>query len=305
MKNRILKLGLVVALHSSLYAYSYDIKDGIQELDVVANVSNMEVFNNTCIDYILYKDTNSYKLHIANGVDYNYTGTALESLSSGDKVIVKANSACTVDIAPELEIVTHNGITYGTVVSPYTGRIWLDRNVGASSVCSTSPDAVHSGCFGDYYQWGRNTDGHQTDTARKTTVQKNSITNTDRYFVIGSSDWTTVDSSGTQRSENWSKTDGSSICPAGYRVPTTTEFLNENMYGTIPMDNFLKLPLAGKKTWYDGNVMNAGVTGNVWTSTSAGSHSANTLTFSKYSTFMSASGNSQNSRGYSVRCIKE
>ena len=31
--------------------------------------------------------------------------------------------------------ITHNGVTYGFVTSPYTGKVWLDRNLGAARVC--------------------------------------------------------------------------------------------------------------------------------------------------------------------------
>ena len=43
------------------------------------------------------------------------------------------------------------------VVSP-TGRIWMDRNLGASRVATSSND---EDAFGDLYQWGRYSDGHQ------------------------------------------------------------------------------------------------------------------------------------------------
>lgn len=47
--------------------------------------------------------------------------------------------------------VEHNGIVYKTVKSPYTGRVWLDRNLGAKRACKTSKD---EDCFGDYYTMG-------------------------------------------------------------------------------------------------------------------------------------------------------
>jgi hypothetical protein len=48
-------------------------------------------------------------------------------------------------------------IPKGLVVSR-TGRIWMDKNLGAKQV-ATSPD--DSLAFGFYYQWGRGSDGHQ------------------------------------------------------------------------------------------------------------------------------------------------
>jgi len=49
------------------------------------------------------------------------------------------------------------GRTYG-VVQSLTGRLWLDRNLGAARLPSVRND--YSG-YGDYYQWGRGPDGHQ------------------------------------------------------------------------------------------------------------------------------------------------
>jgi hypothetical protein len=52
-----------------------------------------------------------------------------------------------------------NGLTYGLVLSPDTGRVWLDRNLGASQVCTSVTDTA---CYGDLYQWGRAKDGHES-----------------------------------------------------------------------------------------------------------------------------------------------
>jgi len=46
--------------------------------------------------------------------------------------------------------ITHNGVAYDVVTSPYTSRVWLDRNLGATQVCTSFDDVD---CYGDYYQW--------------------------------------------------------------------------------------------------------------------------------------------------------
>jgi len=43
------------------------------------------------------------------------------------------------------------GNEYKTITSPNTGKVWLDRNLGAEKVCETPDDKR---CFGDYFQWG-------------------------------------------------------------------------------------------------------------------------------------------------------
>ncbi|MFT7002526.1 MAG: hypothetical protein ACJAVW_003569 [Spirosomataceae bacterium] len=48
------------------------------------------------------------------------------------------------------------------VTNPTTGKIWMDRNLGATRVATSSTDAY---AYGDLYQWGRATDGHTLRTS--------------------------------------------------------------------------------------------------------------------------------------------
>lgn len=128
-----------------------------------------------------------------------------------------------------------NGDLYKEVTSPFTGKVWLDRNLGASEVCThargnfgSDSDYIESqqNCFGDYYQWGRSADGHEKLTSTTTTSIATTLIPGHNQFIIDEndqdtiSDWTTADAGGTLRAQEWSKTDGSSICPVGFRVPT-------------------------------------------------------------------------------------
>lgn len=54
------------------------------------------------------------------------------------------------------------GLTYGFVYNPTTQKIWLDRNLGATQVATSSTD---TNSYGDLYQWGRPSDGHQLRTS--------------------------------------------------------------------------------------------------------------------------------------------
>lgn len=62
-----------------------------------------------------------------------------------------------LNVVPPLSLLLLGGIHYNEVTS-VTGAIWLDRNLGASRVATSSTD---SAAYGDLYQWGRLTDGHQ------------------------------------------------------------------------------------------------------------------------------------------------
>ena len=200
---------------------------------------------------------------------------------------------------------THNGTTYGSVVSPYTGKVWLDRNLGASQVCTALDD---TSCYGDYYQWGRDADGHQVSTSTTTSTQATGITDVGTDFITLSSDWTTADGDGASRTVNWSATDGSSICPVGYRVPTIDELTAETTLAstavtnnTDAFNNFLKLPSAGRRNFLNGSVVFQGSNGIMWSSSVSGSlsnflffNSSNAYTYYYYRAY-----------GFSVRCVKD
>jgi len=207
----------------------------------------------------------------AGTVDVNTTGsydinyTAVDS--AGNSVTVTRR----VTVTPFS--ITHNGTTYGAVKSPYTGRIWLDRNLGAAQVCTSFNDTA---CYGDYYQWGRNTDGHQDSISATTNIQATNVNNAGTTsFIIGSLDWASVDANGSTRAANWSKTDGTSVCPVGFRVPTITELKAETLDNGVTnsataFSNFLKLPSAGYRNYSLGALAFQGFMGIVWSGSLSG-----------------------------------
>jgi uncharacterized protein (TIGR02145 family) len=140
---------------------------------------------------------------------------------------------------------------YKTVISPYTSRVWLDRNLGASRAGASENDSL---AFGDYYQWGRNDDGHQFRDSSSTTTLASSIslTNNLRITIDDEEDWVKdgVDNSGADRTVAWKDAGSNDICPQGYQVPTHEELRSEiNGYDVDNSDNaidmFLKLTSNG------------------------------------------------------------
>jgi len=82
-----------------------------------------------------------------------------------------------------------NGLTYQLVTNVTTGRVWLDRNLGATQVAESSTD---SAAYGDLYQWGRSADGHQLRDSGTTATLSNSDTPGHGNFITTSStpnDW--------------------------------------------------------------------------------------------------------------------
>ena len=233
---------------------------------------------------------------------YAFTATATDASSN------TATQAVTINIVDVDEGIVHNGTSYGTVTSPYTGKVWLDRNLGAAQVCTSFDDTA---CYGDYYQWGRNFDGHEDSMSGITNAQATDINNAGGDFIISvpvnSYDWAkTADSDGSLREANWSKTDGSSVCPVGYRVPTIGELTAETVdNGVIDGDtaftNFLKLPSAGARNYETGILSLQGSWGNVWASSVDGSDSQ----FFGFNRGGAEGLAVKRANGLSVRCLRD
>jgi streptogramin lyase len=202
---------------------------------------------------------------------------------------------------------------YGTVTTA-TGRIWLDRNLGASRVATSSTDAL---AYGDYYQWGRPADGHQTKYL--TNNNSSGFTNTKSSSSVPSTDLWIVP---TDASNDWLITPDNSLwsganpatnpCPTGFRIPTEAEWSAENIANVTAtfQTNGLKLTLPGMLTnfgsggasYTDKNTYGQYLTQTAYTTTPViggaryfGVNASNQAWFNQ---------NYYKSHGMSVRCIK-
>jgi uncharacterized protein (TIGR02145 family) len=187
------------------------------------------------------------------------------------------------------------------VTNPVTGRIWMDRNLGASQVATSSTDAL---AYGDLYQWGRGADGHQCRNSGTTTVVSSVEQPNHGDFIISNtspSDWLVP-----QNTNLWQGVNGiNNPCPSGYRLPTETEFNNErtswSTYGASgAISSSLKLPMAGQRNNSNGFIISPGAGGHYWGSTNSSSVS-NRLDFSVTSANV---GYDVKAMGFSVRCLK-
>lgn len=195
-----------------------------------------------------------------------------------------------------------NPVTYGTVVGA-NNRCWLDRNLGASRVATSSTDEF---AYGDLYQWGRATDGHQERISGTTTTLSNSDNPGHGGFIISNyeanSDWRNP-----QNDNLWQGVDGiNNPCPAGFRLPTTAEWNAEraswssnNAAGAF--DSPLKLTMGGLRGSNNGLIGDEDLYGDYWSSDVYNTASRG-LVFNS----TSASGIiASRANGFSVRCIMD
>jgi uncharacterized protein (TIGR02145 family) len=188
------------------------------------------------------------------------------------------------------------------VTNPTTGKIWMDRNLGASQVATSSQDAL---AFGDLYQWGRRADGHQCRTSPNIATLSSVDQPAHGDFIIAPNapyDWRSP-----QNTNLWQGVNGiNNPCPSGYRIPTQAENIAEKTTWT-PYANSagafaspLKLPNAAGRYSDTGILSSPDPNGRYWSSTISGTLSA----FNFFFTNGNQNQNNNRAFGQSVRCIK-
>lgn len=186
------------------------------------------------------------------------------------------------------------------------GKIWKDRNVGASRVATSSTDYE---AYGYLYQWGRSSDGHQLInwTSATSGTPANAATGTasdnpdNALFIISGSDWGL-----TQSNVLWQGYEGTNNpCPSGFRVPTDAEWDAEltaaSITNTTTAFEKLKLTTAGSRWNNDGSLYHQGIYGFYWSSTPNGGN-ANLCSFDINGRSCT---NYPRAQGFAVRCIKD
>jgi len=224
--------------------------------------------------------------------------------------LTQTTSACPFVCGSSTVTFTYNvqQVTYGTVQRAYGGSVgtkcWLDRNLGATQVASSSTDA---NSYGDIFQWGRAADGHQIRNPLSGTTSTLSGTNQPPHsnFIminISPNDWRSP-----QNANLWQGVNGiNNPCPNGWRVPTETEWNAErlswapNNNATGAINSPLKLPLTGYRKRSDGLTDLIGSNGLYWSSTVSGNDARHL--WIRPDAIMSSITRAV---GASVRCIKD
>ena len=187
------------------------------------------------------------------------------------------------------------------VTNPTTGKTWMDRNLGASQVATSSTDAL---AYGDLYQWGRRADGHQCRNSVTTSTLSSIDQPIHGNFILSSN--ASLDWRSPQNNNLWQGVNGvNNPCPSGYRLPNEAELNAErtswssnNAGGAFASP--LKLPLAGNRNVSNGSIPNAGTVGHYWSSTVSNTNVLN-LAFESTNALIDTN---YRAVGNSVRCIK-
>ena len=161
---------------------------------------------------------------------------------------------------------TFDNKTTITEVKSKTGRIWMDRNLGASQAATSTTDF---NSYGDLYQWGRGTDGHQMITSLFTGTLSDTDTPGHGLFISGYKspymDWRS-----SQNDNLWQGVNGTNNpCPVGFRLPTDAEWDLERLSWSSQNDlgafaSPLKLPIPGIRNPSIGNLTDIGTFATYW-----------------------------------------
>lgn len=261
-------------------------------LDVATDVnftSFVSGFNNKDVGNV----TTSTVTGLSCGNTYYYRVRASNSCGetvNSSTITVEVNSCCASTTAPV-------DVTSGT------GEIWMDRNLGASQVATSSTDAL---AYGDLYQWGRCTDGHEIRTSGTTSTLSSTDTPGHANFILDGNtspfDWRVPQNTGL-----WQGGSGvNNPCPNGYRTPTNGEldaerlsWSSNNSAGAFASP--LKLTLAGHRQRNNAAIVQLGVFVHYWSSTTTGTNSFDL----NFTTSTATTVGNARAGGFSVRCIKD
>jgi uncharacterized protein (TIGR02145 family) len=235
-----------------------------------------------------------------NGTGTGSFSSNLTGLTSSTTYYVKAYATNSSGTSYGNEITFATSVVITPEVTSATGLTWMDRNLGASRVATSSNDVQ---AYGDLYQWGRGADGHQLRGSLTTSTQSSLDKPGDGLFILNGGDWRT-----TNNDNLWQGVNGTNNnpCPSGFRIPTNQEWIIESASWSGINEAFsspLKVTLAGDRRSNDGlgAIVVEGVWASFWTSTISGT--------SAYRVYFGSNKGTSNpfirSWGFSVRCIKD
>ena len=244
----------------------------------------------------------------------NYTFSVVATNITGSSLPSSTSSAISLPTISGNADCSGSGNTDIVELTSSTGKIWMDRNLGASRAPNSSSDYYAFGCL---YQWGRGNDDHASINwnsatsgtpvnASISTLSSTDASNSPSFITntISPFDWLS-----NQNSNLWQYSTGTNNpCPSGFRLPTAAEYAIEfsvyditnatTAYANGPGNGF-KFLTPGSRLGSDGLLINTGSSGNYWTQT-INNTNATAITIAN----SISNSNSNRTNGLSVRCIK-
>lgn len=179
-------------------------------------------------------------------------------------------------MVPPLIAANGNGSSCRINTVTSAGQVWMDRNLGAFRVATSPTD---SAAFGDLYQWGRLSDGHEKRNSPVIfATSPQDVPGHDKFLnplpgdsssfdIYQSYDWRIP-----QNNNLWQGVTGTNNpCPSGFRLPTATELDAERSSWSSndaagAFASPLKLVMAGSRC-ANGALLDLGSVGAYWSST--------------------------------------
>lgn len=187
---------------------------------------------------------------------------------------------------------------------------FLDRNLGATSTSLETSDT-----WGDLYQWGRETDGHEKRFSDTTLLCSRTQEVNHNLFIVDqkrSNDWLI-----STENDLWQGDKGdNNPCPCGYRIPTQKEWravLNlgyevksnpKGYYYLSVANGQLILPCGGLRSAYSGHFMHIGTRGYYWASDTITKGTSGCIDFSREELTTNVTIFGFRGFGRSVRCVR-
>jgi len=234
-----------------------------------------------------------------DGIGTSSFTSNVTGLNANTKYYVRAYAINTIgpNYGNEISFTTQS-MAFANVTSA-TGKVWMDRNLGASRVATSSTD---TSAYGDLHQWGRGSDQHQSRKSLTTTTQSTTDIPGNANFILPPTPIT--DWRNPPNVNLWQGVNGTNNpCPTGYRLPTEAEWNAELLSWTTKnadgaFASPLKLTVGGSRELL---ITNTGVSGSYWSSTVSGDGSRY-LNFSNTGAFVLTHNRVY---GGSIRCIKD
>ncbi len=207
----------------------------------------------------------------------------------------------------------NNQVRYKTVRAK-DGKVWLQQNLGSTGVATSTRDRA---AYGDYFQWGRWDDGHQSSASDTIYASRLSANNpaglqADTGFVV-SHWWNGGAIANTWTANPPTDVNGLDPCAAigpGWRMPTREDWRKLMSAESIVSDtasafkSTLKLVPAGYRDYTKGNMGSIESEGSYWTSTNRDGISAYIFQFTSGFSPFSVGNFMARGHGFSIRCVK-